>query len=54
MELNYLDMLVVKGQNAEHSETTDWQESADEDLERSYLQTIQINAIDSGDEAEPE
>jgi len=54
MELNYLDMLLVKAKNEEQSETTDWQESADEDLESSYLQTIQINVIDSGDEEEPE
>ena len=52
MELNYLDMLLVKANNEERG-TADWQESADADLERTYLQTIQINAIDAGDEDEP-
>ena len=52
MELNYLDMLLVKANNEERG-TADWQESADAVLERTYLQTIQINAIDSGDGDEP-
>ena len=53
MELNYLDMLLVKANNEERGGAREWQGWADEDLERTYLQTIQINAIDAGDEDEP-
>ena len=50
MELNYVDMAVVK-----ELAIDEWPEVADEDLERTYLQTVQINVIDpGGNEALPE